>query len=160
MLTSLAHTAVCVPDVDAAVEWYERVLGLTVIWPPVLMDGADIEQDMGELLPAPVAVKAAILAVGDQATDRVLEVIQYPNAPCRPKPGDAVITDNGWSHVGLVCDDIAATRRDLEAKGVEFLTTGIAEIVGLKTTWLRDPWGNVFILMEKAEPAKPYYGQL
>src|SRR2546423_13935808 len=121
MLTALAHTAVCVPDVDAAVEWYERVLGLTIIWPPVQMDGDDIERDMGELLPSPVAVKAAILGVGKDTHDRVLEVIQYPNAPGRAKPGDAAITDNGFSHVGLVCDDLAATRRELEGKGVEFL---------------------------------------
>jgi len=158
MLTSLAHTAVCVPDVEEAVRWYGDVLGLTVIWPPVLMEGDDIKEDMGELLPAPAAVKGAILGVGDSG-DRVIEVIQYPNAPGRPKRDDAAMTDHGWSHVGLVCDDIAATRAELEGKGVRFLVSGIAEIVGLKTTWLADPWGNVFILMEKSQPEKPYYGQ-
>src|SRR5207302_5340040 len=48
VLTGLAHTAVCVPDVDAAVRWYEAVLGLSVIWPATLMDGEDIQRDMGE----------------------------------------------------------------------------------------------------------------
>ncbi|MBV8984658.1 MAG: VOC family protein, partial [Acidimicrobiia bacterium] len=83
MLTSLAHTAVCVPDVEEAVRWYEAVLGLTVIWSPVLMENDDIEKDMGELIPAPVAVKGAILGVGDAGVsgDRVIEVIQYPHAP-------------------------------------------------------------------------------
>src|SRR5581483_1339859 len=57
MLTSLAHTAVCVPDVEEAVRWYESVLGLTVIWSPILMENDDIEKDMGELIPAPVAGK-------------------------------------------------------------------------------------------------------
>ena len=57
MLTSLAHTAVCVPDVEEAVRWYESVLGFTVIWSPVLMENDDIEKDMGELIPKPVAVK-------------------------------------------------------------------------------------------------------
>jgi hypothetical protein len=42
---------------------------------------------------------------------------------------------------------------------VEFLTDGIAEIAGLRTTWFRDPWRNVFILMEKDEPTRPYYRQ-
>jgi len=31
MITGIAHTAVCVPDVEAAVEWYRFVLGLTVL---------------------------------------------------------------------------------------------------------------------------------
>src|SRR5205814_9505210 len=83
MFTSLAHTAVCVPDVEEAVRWYEQVLGLTVIWPPVLLEGDDIKEDMGELLPEPAAVKGAILGVGDGGAggDRVIEVIEYPNAP-------------------------------------------------------------------------------
>jgi catechol 2,3-dioxygenase-like lactoylglutathione lyase family enzyme len=163
MLTSLAHTAVCVPDVEEAVRWYESVLGLTVIWEPVLMENDDIQKDMGEVIPGPgpVAVKAAILGVGDAGAsfDRVLEVIQYPHSPGRVKAADSVLTDHGYSHVGLLCDDLAATRADLESKGVQFLTEGLAEIVGLRTTWFEDPWRNVFILMEKRQPEKPYYGQ-
>ena len=158
MLKGLAHTAVCVPDVDAAVGWYEAVLGLTVIWPATLMDGDDIQRDMGELIAPPVALRAAILGVGE-SSDRVLEVIEYPNVEAPRSRVDTSVTDHGFTHVRLICDDIAATRADLEAKGVEFLTRGIAEIAGLRTTWFRDPWRNVFILMEKRVPAKPYHRQ-
>lgn len=70
-----------------------------------------------------------------------------------------MLVDEGFTHVGLLCDDIAATRAELEARGVRFLTSGIAEIVGLRTTWFEDPHRLVFILMEKREPAKPYYAQ-
>jgi catechol 2,3-dioxygenase-like lactoylglutathione lyase family enzyme len=158
VLKGLAHTAVCVPDVDAAVRWYEAVLGLIVIWPATLMDGDDIQRDMGELIAPPVALRAAILGVGE-SSDRVLEVIEYPNVEAPRSRVDTSVTDHGFTHVGLICDDIAATRADLEAKGVEFLTRGIAEIAGLRTTWFRDPWRNVFILMEKRVPAQPYYRQ-
>ena len=158
MITSLAHTAVCVPDVEAAVEWYGSVLGLTVLSPPVLMEGDAIERDMGELVPSPVAVKGAILGFPDGG-DRVLEVLQYPRAPGRSRPSDASVVDDGFSHVGLLCDDIVATRAELEGKGVRFLTRGIAEIAGLRTTWFADPHGLVFILLEKRDTAKPYYAQ-
>ena len=33
------------------------------------------------------------------------------------------------------------------------------ETAGLRTTWFRDPWGVVFILMEKRHPARPYWQQ-
>ena len=33
-------------------------------------------------------------------------------------------------------------------------------MAGLKTTWCRDPWGTVIILMEKREDDRPYWGQL
>jgi catechol 2,3-dioxygenase-like lactoylglutathione lyase family enzyme len=158
MITGVAHTAVCVPDVEAAVAWYESVLGLTVLSPPYLVEGDAIERDMGELVPSPVAVKAAILGFPDGG-DRVLEVIEYPRAPGRPRPPDASVVDHGFTHVGLVCDDIVATRAELEDDGVRFLTRGIAEVVGLRTTWFADPYGLVFILLEKRDSRKPYFAQ-
>jgi catechol 2,3-dioxygenase-like lactoylglutathione lyase family enzyme len=158
VITGIAHTAVCVPDVEAAVEWYRSVLGLIVLSPPYLVEGEAIERDMGELLPSPVAVKAAILGFPGGG-DRVLEVIEYPRAPGRPRPADATVVDHGFTHVGLVCDDLETTRADLETAGVRFLTRGNAELMGLRTAWFADPHGLVFILMEKCDPAKPYYAQ-
>jgi hypothetical protein len=113
---------------------------------------------MGELLPAPVVVKAAIIGVDDSG-DRVLEVIEYPNVDAA-RPSDATITTLGFTHVALLCDDVAATRAELEARGVRFLVSGVADIAGLRTTWFADPWQNVFILVEKVRrPDRPYYKQ-
>jgi len=159
MITGLAHTAVCVSDVDAAVAWYRDVLGLTVLSPPYQMEGDAITRDMGELVPAPVIVKAAIVG-GPDESDRVIEVIEYPRAPGRPKPADASVVDYGFTHIALLCDDVAATRADLEAKGVRFLVDGVADVAGVRTTWIADPWDNVFILVEKVRrPDRPYYRQ-
>ena len=156
MISGLAHTAVCVPDVDAAVRWYETVLGLQVLSPPYRMEGDAITRDMGEIVPAPVVVKAAI--VGTDAGDHVLEVIEYPEAPA-PDERAWSVTDHGLTHIGLVCDDIEATRRDLEAHDVEFLTVEIADVAGVRTSWFRDPWGTVFILVEKLHTDRPYWRQ-
>jgi catechol 2,3-dioxygenase-like lactoylglutathione lyase family enzyme len=158
MLTGMAHAAVCVVDLDEATRWYAGVLGLTVLSPPYEMSGAEIERDMGELVPSPVVVKAAIMGFGPD--DHVLEIIEYPGAAVaavdRTRP---VITRPGLTHVGLVCDDIERTRRELEARGVAFLTSGIADVAGLRTTWFHDPWGTVFILIEKKHEGLPYWGQ-
>ena len=157
MITGLAHTAVCVADVEAAVRWYDDVLGLRVLSPPHRMAGKGLERDMGELIPSPVIVKAAIVGVGD--SDRVLELIEYPAAPPSSPAARRSLTDPGLTHVGLVCDDVAATRAELEARGVDFLTQGIAELAGVRTTWFRDPWGVVFILVEKGRSDRPYWRQ-
>jgi len=159
MITGLAHTAVCVADVDVAVAWYRDVLGLTILSPPYRMEGPDIERDMGALVPSPVVVKAAIVG-GPDAGDRVIEVIEYPNAPGRDRPADASVVDHGFTHIALLCDDVAATRADLERKGVRFLVDGVADVAGVRTTWIADPWDNVFILVEKVRrPDQPYYRQ-
>ncbi len=157
MITGVAHTGVCVPKLEEALEWYTKVLGLKLLAGPALMEGESIEQDMGELVPG-IALKAAILGFEDD-TDRVLELIEYPKTPGRPRPADATITDVGFSHIGLLCDNIAATRAELERQGVQFLTSGIAEIAGLQTTWFKDPYGLVYILMQKSLRAKPYFQQ-
>jgi catechol 2,3-dioxygenase-like lactoylglutathione lyase family enzyme len=157
-VSGLAHVAVCVDDVDAATDWYRSVLGLRVLSPPYRMEGDAIERDMGELVPGPVVVKAAI--VGTDDSDHVLELIEYPNvpAPHRP-PGPWTVTARGLTHVGLVVDDVREARRALEAKGVNFLTSSVADVAGVRTTWFADPWGVVFILVEKRAPDRPYWRQ-
>jgi catechol 2,3-dioxygenase-like lactoylglutathione lyase family enzyme len=161
VLTGMAHTAICVPDVEEATRWYSQVLGMEVLSPPYLMEGEEIDRDMGELIPRPVRVKAAILGFG--ADDRVLELIEYPHVERDSDPADpsdpSDLTRIGLTHVGLVCDDLVATRSALEERGVRFLTSGVAEIAGLASTWFADPWGVIFILLEKGHPRRPYWGQ-
>jgi catechol 2,3-dioxygenase-like lactoylglutathione lyase family enzyme len=158
MLTGFAHAAVCVADIDEATRWYSETLGLELLSPPYEMAGEAIERDMGELVPSPVVVRAAIVGLGHD--DHVLELIEYPTSGvATPRPGRPVITRPGLTHVGLVCDDIESARAELADRGVTFLTSGIADVAGLRTTWFHDPWGTVFILLEKRLPARPYWRQ-
>lgn len=153
----MAHTGVCVPDCEAAVAFYRDVLGLRVLSPPYVMTGNAIRDDMGELMPDP-SMKAAIVGF-DGDGDRVLEVIEYLGAESSDQRSRAALTDPGLSHVGLICEDLDATRAELESKGVRFLVSGIAEVARVRTTWFADPWGVVFILVEKSRPQRPYFAQ-
>jgi catechol 2,3-dioxygenase-like lactoylglutathione lyase family enzyme len=157
VLLGFAHAAICVPDVDEAARWYSEVLGLSILSAPYLMEGDAIGRDMGELVPAPVAVKAAIVGLGDD--DHVLELIEYPNAGIHPGAVTPAVTRRGLTHVGLVCDDVEQTRAELEGRGVEFIVSGVADVARLRTTWFCDPWGTVFILLEKQDPTRPYWRQ-
>jgi catechol 2,3-dioxygenase-like lactoylglutathione lyase family enzyme len=161
VITGLAHTGVCVPDCEAAVAFYRDVLGLRVLSPPYVMSGNAIRDDMGELVSDPT-MKAAIVGFGDDG-DRVLEVIEYLGLEEGEAGGDrrtaAALTDHGLSHVGLICEDLDATRAELESKGVRFLVSGIADVARVRTTWFVDPWGVVFILVEKSRPERPYFAQ-
>lgn len=157
MITGLAHTGVCVPDCEAAVAFYRDVLGLRVLSEPYVMTGDAIRDDMGELVSDP-SMKAAIVGFGDDG-DGVLEVIEYLGADAAARTPGRALTDHGLSHVGLVCEDLDATRADLESKGVRFLVSGIADVARVRTTWFADPWGVVFILVEKSRPERPYFAQ-
>ncbi len=155
MITGLAHTGVCVPDCEAAVAFYRDVLGLRVLSPPYVMGGNAIRDDMGELVSDPT-MKAAIVGLPGDG-DRVLEVIEYLNI--EGGGDDRALTHHGLSHVGLICEDLDATRAELEAKGVRFLVSGIADVARVRTSWFVDPWGVVFILVEKSRPERPYFAQ-
>ena len=158
VITGLAHTGVCVPDCEAAVAFYRDVLGLRVLSPPYVMAGNAIRDDMGELVSDPT-MKAAIVGLPGDG-DRVLEVIEYLNVDgLRASVPTAALTDHGLSHVGLICEDLDATRAELESKGVRFLVGGIADVARVRTTWFVDPWGVVFILVEKSRPERPYFAQ-
>jgi catechol 2,3-dioxygenase-like lactoylglutathione lyase family enzyme len=159
VITGLAHTGVCVPDCDAAVAFYCDVLGLRVLSPPYVMAGNAIRDDMGELVPDPT-MKAAIVGLPGDG-DRVLEVIEYLNVEGGPDGQESgrALTDHGLSHVGLICEDLDTTRAELESKGVRFLVSGIADVARVRTTWFVDPWGVVFILVEKSRPGRPYFAQ-
>lgn len=156
MITGVAHTGVCVPDCEAAVAFYRDILGLRVLSPPYVMDGDAIRDDMGELIGDP-AMKAAIVGF-DGDGDRVLEVIEYLRGDQGSHRARG-LTEFGLSHVGLICEDIEATRAELEDRGVHFLVDGIAEVARVRTTWFADPWGVVFILVEKSRPQRPYFAQ-
>ena len=130
---------------------------MTVLSPPYVMDNDAIRDDMGELMPDP-RMKAAIVGFGPDG-DRVLEVIEYLGVDGGDARSSAGLADHGLTHVGLICDDLDATRTDLEAKGVRFLVPGIADVAGVRTTWLTDPWEVVFILVEKSKGDRPYYAQ-
>lgn len=137
--------------------FYRDVLGMRVLSPPYVMTGNDIRDDMGELVSDP-SMKAAILGFEDDG-DRVLEVIEYLGVESGPSEDGRMLTDPGLSHVGLICADLDATRAELESKGVRFLVSGIADVARVRTTWFVDPWGVVFILVEKSRPGRPYFAQ-
>jgi hypothetical protein len=86
-------------------------------------------------------------------------VIEYLGVESGPLHDGRALTDPGLSHVGLICADIEATRAELESKGVRFLVSGIADVARVRTTWFVDPWGVVFILVEKSRPGRPYFAQ-
>ncbi|HJR25786.1 MAG TPA: VOC family protein [Acidimicrobiales bacterium] len=157
MLLGLAHAAVCVPDVEAAVAWYSEVLGLQVLSPPYLVEGDAISADMGELLGPPVALKGAI--IGFDRSDHVIELVEYPLHRPVAARSDHAVDEVGITHLGLVCDDLDATLTHLEGAGVELLTSGPTSIAGLRTAWFRDPWGVTFILLEKGDAERPYWRQ-
>ena len=103
-------------------------------------------------------VHAAIVGVSDD-DDRVIEVIEYPARPAGA-PTDPSVLELGFTHVGLVCDDIDATRAGSRPRACASSPPASPTSRACAPRGSRDPWDNVFILLEKrARPDAPYYRQ-
>ena len=124
VLTGFAHTAVCVPDVRGG-----RQLVLRGPRPPgavaAVPHGGRARSSRTWASSSRHPSSSRRPSSGFGADDRVIELIDYPAADVAPpEPGRPSVTRVGITHVGMLCDDIGATRAELEGRGVEFLTRG------------------------------------
>ncbi|PVM91949.1 VOC family protein [Caulobacter endophyticus] len=129
------HGGVSVPDLDAAVAWYGRVLGFSL-------------ERRFEIPTIPAQV--AMIANGDLR----IELFEVPGAA--PLPDERRIPDrdvhtHGVKHVAFVTPDVAALVEELGGRG--------ADIVWLKVMphgtacFIRDLAGNLIEFVQGAVPA-------
>jgi catechol 2,3-dioxygenase-like lactoylglutathione lyase family enzyme len=146
-MRGLHHTAITIPNLDRAIDFYCGVLGLELAHEPTdTFSGAFIEQALG----VPGAnLRIAVVRAGDDQ----IELIEYaaPASPVeRPLPGNAV----GAAHFAFLVDNIEAKKAELEAKGVRFFadiaTNDAGALAGWRWVYFSDPDGVVLELIEVA----------
>jgi methylmalonyl-CoA/ethylmalonyl-CoA epimerase len=102
-LTILDHVGVAVLDLDAAIEFYSSVFGLTVVH-------EEVNEHAG--------IKEVMLAVGD--TETCIQLL----APLSPESVIAKFLDRsgpGVQHLAFRVDDVVAASKTLRDKGVRVL---------------------------------------
>jgi catechol 2,3-dioxygenase-like lactoylglutathione lyase family enzyme len=141
------HIGITVTDLDAAIDFYHGVLGLEIVSEP-----SPVFDDPG-LGPAVGVPGAALRQVCLATEGAVVELLEYvrPASPVdAPLPQNAV----GAQHVAFRVEDIEATKRELETKGVSFLSAVNAVDEGVLAGWrwvyFTDPDGNALELVEVA----------
>lgn len=146
-MNGVHHIAITVSDLDAAIDFYHGVLGLEIVSEPSpLFDAPELGSAVG--VPG-AALRQVCLATGTAVVE-LLEYVQPPSPVDAPLPQNAL----GAHHVAFRVDDIEATKRELEAKGVTFLSAVNAVDDGVLAGWrwvyFADPDGNALELVEVA----------
>jgi len=146
-MKGLHHVGVTVADLEAAIDFYHGVLGLEFVSEPSpVFDDPELGAAVG--VPG-AALRQVCLALGDT----ILELLQY-TAPPSPVPGPLPQNALGAQHVAFLVDDASATKAELEAKGVSFLSDvnavddGVLE--GWRWVYFSDPEGNALELVQIA----------
>lgn len=141
------HTGIVVSDLERSLAFYHGVLGLELASEP-----SPLFDDPG-LGPAVGVPGAKLRLVTLRAGDDIVELLEYTQPPSpveQPLPQNAL----GAHHVCLRVDDVRARKRELEAKGVEFLSdVNVVDegvLAGWRWVYFKDPDGITLELLELA----------
>lgn len=141
------HVGIVVPDLDAAVEFYTRAFGMTVVSTeaPTDVDTVAIGIDAPR-----VRLCGAILSTGNAR----LELHQYLEPV-----GDThrEVYQQGIGHFAFDVDDIDEAYEHLTKAGVTFNSTpnriDVGDLAGRQWVYGQDPWGNVIELGQNPKVA-------
>ena len=148
MINGIHHTAISTPDLDRALGFYRDLLGATVVtdfeWPA----GLDVADRIVGLRSS--SARAVLLRLGNA----MIELFEF-RAPT-PRSGDPErpVCDHGITHICLDVSDVDAEYDRLLGAGMRFHCPP-QDLGAVRTTYGRDPDGNVIELQEVTDPASP-----
>ena len=140
MIKSMHHTGLVVRDLDAAVQFYRDVVGLSIETTRE-RKGPPISQVVGY---DDTHLKAALLWTGE---GHELELLEYVN----PLPSERPTEERsslGASHLAFLVDDVERTYEHLIARGAQKLNPPVEVSPGRTACYLQDPEGNWIELIE------------
>jgi catechol 2,3-dioxygenase-like lactoylglutathione lyase family enzyme len=146
-MKALHHVGITVKDLDASIRFYHDVLGLQFSnEPSPWFEGEELGRGVGV---RGAALRQVSLLVGD-TTIELLEYKAPPSETQRPLPSNNL----GASHVAFRVDDIAATKAELETKGVTFFSdVNVVDdgvLAGWRWVYFGDPDGYPLELVQVA----------
>ena len=140
------HTGIIVKNLDRSIYFYHDVLGLQFSnEPSPWFEGEELAQGVG--VPGARLRQVCLLA-----GNNVVELLEYSN---RPIDNDEPIQQNylGAMHLALKVDDIEKTKKELESKGVVFLSdihdVDEGVLAGWRWVYFHDPDGITLELVQE-----------
>ena len=145
MILGVHHVAISAADIDGLIDWYVDAFGLEVVSRGGWQSGSDVIDSIVGLPGS--AARTAML----RGPNVYIEMFQYEQPEGRAAAGDRPVCDHGYTHFGVVVDDIDAEHARLSALGMRFHAAPTPrEGMGgrLRACYGRDPEGNVIELIE------------
>ncbi len=148
MFSGLHHFNLIVADKEKTKAFYNGLLGLDIALETEIEDE---EFSRGVGLPG-TKVLATFFKL--PANNGLIETFQYVHPPGKPIPSGAKANDGGWQHLCFRVEDIEKTTRELEAKGITFLSTPVTIsrehpfFAGVRFCYFRGPDGEVLEILQ------------
>jgi glyoxylase I family protein len=149
MIRGIHHTAISTGNLDRMLAFYRDLLGFRVVfefgWPA----GTEIADRITGLQQS--SARVVMLHTGNA----IIELFEYASPTARPGDAQRPVCDHGITHICLDVTDLDAEYQRLGAAGMAFHCPPQDLGVGVRTTYGRDPDGNVIELQEVLSPDSP-----
>jgi catechol 2,3-dioxygenase-like lactoylglutathione lyase family enzyme len=148
MFRGLHHFNLIVSDKERTKAFYNGLLGLEIALEAEIEDP---EFSRGVDLPAS-KVRATFFRL--PANNGLIETFEYVHPKGSPIPADTKANDGGWQHLCFQVDDIEETYREMERKGIRFLSTPVTiskdhpSLAGVRFCYFRGPDGEVIEILQ------------
>jgi catechol 2,3-dioxygenase-like lactoylglutathione lyase family enzyme len=148
MFTALHHFNLIVADREKTKAFYHGLLGLEIALETEIDDD---EFSRGVGLPGTTLLAAFFKLPNNNG---LIETFQYVYPAGRPIPPGARANDAGWQHLCFQVDNIEKTTRELEAKGIRFLSTPVTIsrqhpfFAGVRFCYFLGPDGEVLEILQ------------
>ncbi len=151
MILGIHHTAISVTNMDASLVFYRDLLGMEVLsdqrWASSTESNPKPEKILDLKKPA---ARQAMLKCGNCH----IELFEFSNPPPAPMAKDRPVHDHGYTHFSLDIKDVDDEYERLTRAGVEFHCEPINLGPRCRTTYGRDPDGNVIEFQELFDEAR------
>lgn len=141
MIRGIHHTSISTLDMDRLLHFYRDLLGLEQLWDISWEAGTEPDFDRVVGMHA-TAGRNVTLKAGNSHVE-IFEYRQPAGQPLPPRPA----CDAGLRHICFDVVGIQAEYERLAAAGVTFLSPP-QQLMGVLSTYGRDPDGNIFELQE------------
>ncbi|GIW41373.1 MAG: hypothetical protein KatS3mg076_1950 [Candidatus Binatia bacterium] len=149
MIRGVHHTAISTPNLERALAFYRDLLGFRVVFEFAWKQGTQVADEITGLENS--AARAVMLSAGNT----VIELFEYESPRPRESDPRRPVCDHGITHICLDVKDLDAEYERLEAAGMVFHCPPKDIGMGLRTTYGRDPDGNVIELQEILDDTSP-----
>jgi catechol 2,3-dioxygenase-like lactoylglutathione lyase family enzyme len=127
------HIHVKCQNLDAAVEYYERIFGAKVI----------VRQAVGGAPMVRLNLGGTVLNLSSMGPGE-----NFPDPPKREKIWDR----RGLGHVGVLVEDLEKTVREMKAKGAEFIVEPREVMPGTRIAFVKGPEEDTIEIIQRDKP--------
>lgn len=142
MILGIHHTALSIKDMEKSLAFYRDLLGLEVLFDTSWGKGSELADKI--LRVKDTSARQVMLKVGNA----YLELFEFHSPEIAPMAEDRPVCDRGITHIALDVKDVDAEYERLSEAGMLFHCEPVNLGATVRTTYARDPDGNVLELQE------------